>query len=304
MNKEKNRSQSYSSFYLISVLVFQQMLGAITFPVAKFGLEHIEPFTFAFFRYVLSSLTLFIIVKLMKHKIKIDKRDYKKIIFLGILIIPFNQTLYLWGQSFTGVGHASVLFATVPIWIFLAALIHLKEKLIWRQALGIAVAMVGIFIIVSEGGLDLGSEYLFGDLLIMICVIAWAYYTIIGKPLVEKYGALRITAYAIIIGSLFYMPFGLYRAISFDYSQVPLSSWWSIIYTAIGTSVFCYTLWYWVLKYMEASRIAVYHNLQPILATIIAFIWLGEPVGATFIIGSSIAILGVVIAEIKLYSSN
>ena len=294
---KNNSKPSYTSFQLISILVFQQILGAFTFPVAKYGLDFIEPFTFAFFRYLLSSTVLLIIVTLRKYDIPIDKKDYKAILFLGFLIIPFNQTLFLWGQSLTGVGHGSVIFATVPIWIFLAALFILKEKIIWRQAVGIAVAMIGIGVIISEGAIGIGTEYLFGDFLILICVLAWASYTVLGKPLVEKYGALRVTAYAISSGSAMYFPFGLYRALSFDYVNVPPSAWWSIIYVAIGTSVICYVLWYWVLKYMDASRIAVYHNMQPLLATSVAFVWLGEPVGTTFIVGGLIAIGGVIIAE-------
>ena len=136
-----------------------------------------------------------------------------------------------------------------------------------------------------------------GDFLIIICVIAWASYTVLGKPLVEKYGALRVTAYAQLFGTALYYPFGLYRAFNFDYSAVPLNSWWSVVYVSIGTAVICYILWYWVLKYMQASRIAVYHNLQPLLATSVGFVWLGEPVGTTFIIGGLIAISGVIIAE-------
>jgi drug/metabolite transporter (DMT)-like permease len=58
-----------------------------------------------------------------------------------------------------------------------------------------------------------------------------------------------------------------------------------------------YVLWYWVLKYWEASRLAVFHNIQPMIATVVAYLWLGETLTPNFIIGGGIVIAGVVISE-------
>ena len=302
MNKmavDSSSTKQYSNQFIIFVLIGQQFLGALTFPISKYGLDIIEPFTFAFYRFLISSIFLLLLVKIQNPKPAIEKKDYWRIISLGLLIILFNQTLYLYGQKFTAAGHAALLFATVPIWIFLNAIIILKEKLIWRRMIGIMVAMVGVLTIMFSGAVEFGKEYLWGDLMILIAVIAWAYYTIIGKPLVQKYGAIRVTTYALVSGSLVYFPFGFYMAMKFDYSQVTLGGWGSVFYMAVMTSVVVYVLWYWVLKYMDASRIAVFHNLQPVIAATVAFVWLNEPVGWSFVIGGSIALLGVIIAEIK-----
>ena len=67
---------------------------------------------------------------------------------------------------------------------------------------------------------------------------------------------------------------------------------------AIGTSVIAYGLWYWALKYMDVSRMAVFHNIQPVVATIVAFFWLGEPLGIEFIVGGVIVLGGVILAEL------
>lgn len=283
---------------LITALLAQQTLGALTFPVARFGLDIIEPFTFAFYRFVISSVVLLAIVKFTRHKKPIEKKDYLKIVGIGFIIIPFNQLLYLYGQSLTGAGHASLLFATTPIWIFLAALIHLKERLILRRAVGIVIALTGVIVIMTTGAIRISTEYLWGDLIVLIAVWAWAYYTILGKPLVRKYGALRITAYALASGSAMYFPFGLYFASKFDYSATTTAGWLSVLYVALGVSVAAYVLWYWVLKYLEASRIAVYHNLQPVIATFVAWLWLGEQPGLAFIFGGVVVLIGVIVAEV------
>lgn len=284
---------------ILPVLLLQQVLGGLTFPIAKYGLAEIEPFTFAFFRFVIAATVLQIIVRIQNPKPKVERRDLWKMVGLGLIIIPFNQVAYLYGQSLTGAGHGALLFAMTPIFVFILALIHLKEKLRPRRAIGILVAVGGVMVIMTSGAVEISADYLRGDLIILVAVLAWAYYTVLGKPLAEKYGALRVTAYALGFGALFYVPFGFYRAVIFDYSAVTSAGWWSVGYVAIGTSVLTYSLYYWVLKQMDASRVAVFHNLQPIVATGIGFFWLGEQVGMAFLIGGLIAIGGVLLAETK-----
>jgi drug/metabolite transporter (DMT)-like permease len=72
----------------------------------------------------------------------------------------------------------------------------------------------------------------------------------------------------------------------------------TVLYVALGTSVAAYVLWYWVIKYLPASRVAVFHNLQPLFATAIATVWLGEDIGLSFILGGLVVLGGVVMAEI------
>lgn len=283
---------------IVVAIVFQQIVASLCYPIAKVGLAIIEPFTFAFFRYLLASAALLTIVKFKKYNRPIEKRDIPRILLLGFLIIPLNQTLFLLGQSKTAAGHGAFLFSTIPIWIFLLAMIHLKERAPVTRALGIVLALSGVVVIMWNGFVTLGTQYLLGDAIILISVLAWAYYTIIGKGMVRKYGALRMTAYALSSGAAMYFPFGLVRALQFDYSKAEPIAWFSIAYMAIGLSVVVYLIWYWLLKYLEASRIAVYQNIQPIIASIVAYFFLAEPLGLGFIVGGSIVICGVVLSEI------
>lgn len=228
----------------------------------------------------------------------VERKDWWRIILMGVLIIPFNQTLFLLGQSMTAAGHGAFLFATTPVWILLLAMIHLKERPTIRRVSGILLAVSGVMVIMSSGAVVVGTEYLMGDLIMIVSVLAWAYYTIIGAPMVRKYGAWRMTAYSLSIGSLFYFPFGLYRASNYDFSQATPMAWFSVFYMALGLSVIVYVIWYWLIKYIDTSRAAVFQNVQPIVASIVAYFFLSEPLGTGFIIGGLIVITGVVLSEI------
>lgn len=295
INTDNVSSHGKSGTVLFSILILQQVLGGLTFPIAKYGLAFIEPFTFAFYRYALSALVLLGVTRFRSRTPAIDKKDYWKIIGLGFLIIPFNQTAYLYGQKLTGAGHGALLFATVPIWIFLGGLFYLKEKFIPKRAVGVVLGLIGVTIIMTSGAIELGPQYLLGDMIILIAVLAWSTFTVLGRPLVLKYGAFRITAYALASGTVLYFPFGFYRAFVFDYGSATLGAWLTVAYAALGVSVAAYVLWYWLLKYMETTKIAVFHNLQPVVAAAAAFIFLNESVGWAFVTGGLTVLAGVII---------
>ncbi|MCP4705038.1 MAG: DMT family transporter [candidate division Zixibacteria bacterium] len=285
-------------WFLYAMVLLHQILGSLAFPFAKIGLNEIDPFVYAFFRFGLSTVVLLPILYLLHRKQKIIWKDRLKIIGAGLIIIPFNQVLFLIGQSKTSASHSSLLFATIPIFLYVLAIVFLKEKATIRRTIGIIIATGGVFIILSGGKIEFGGEYLIGDLLILIAVLAWAVGTIILKPMAVKYGAFRVTGLALIYGSLVYFPYGFNRTINYPLASISINGWLSIVYMAVFVSIIAYFLWYWTLKYMEASRVAVLHNIQPIIATIVAALILGEIISGTFILGGCIALAGVILTEI------
>lgn len=285
---------------LFLVAIFQQTFMAGTFVFARYVLLQTDPFAVAFLRYTIAAAVLFTIASRLSKRPKakaIEPADRKKIIVLGLVIIFFNQTLYLYGQKLTTAGHAALLFATTPIFVYLMAMNHLGEIWSWGKGIGIGLAVVGSAIIVFETGLSFDYDLLVGDMIIIVAVVAWAYYTVWGKPLVEKYGAFRITAYALASGAAMYFPFGLYRFVAADMSKVDTYGWLSILYIAIVTSVIGYSIWYWLLKHMEASTAAVLVNIQPIIAGILGFYLLSETISLPFVIGGVIILTGVTVTQ-------
>jgi drug/metabolite transporter (DMT)-like permease len=207
--------------------------------------------------------------------------------------------LFLIGQSLTLASHSSLLFATVPIFIYILAIIFLNEKPTVRRTAGILIATAGVYYILSGGKARFGLEYLLGDILVLVAVVAWAVGTVMLKPLAIRYGAFRVTGLALSYGSIVYFPYGIYRAFTWDYASVSQSAWLSVFYLALVVSIICYFLWYWILKYMEASRVAVFQNMQPVIASAAAVMMLAEPISTNFVVGGVVVIFGVILTEVK-----
>ena len=295
----KNKTASPLKTLLVVAALQQFMMGG-TFPFARYVLQRLDPFTVAFIRFGISALILCCLALRISRKagtVPVAQADKLKIWGLGFLIIICNQFLYLYGQKYTTASHGGLIFATTPALVYLFAIKYLKEKISGLRGLGVFLTISGAALIFFERGIAFNPDYVKGDIIILFAVIAWALYTVWGKPLAEKYGALRMTAYALGAGTIIYFPYGLFRTLTADWSQMDGLGWLAIGYISIGTSVIGYTVWYWLLKQMKASRVAVLNNLQPLAAAFLGWYFLGETLTGVFILAFALIVAGILITQ-------
>jgi drug/metabolite transporter (DMT)-like permease len=294
------RSRTVPLCLLIIIAAIHQILMGGTFVFARFALQQADPFTVAFIRFTLAGAILLAVSRWRTRGSRaapIPPADRKRIWLLGAIIILGNQLLYLYGQAYTTAAHGALLFTLTPVFAYLMAIWHLGERWSLFKGTGILIAVTGSAFLLLERGLHLDWAALKGDVIIFFAVAAWAAYLVWGKPLVGKYGAFRASAYTLASGALIYFPFGLYRFLKADLTRLDATGWWSIFYITIVTSVIGYSIWYWLLKRMEASRVSVLSNAQPIVAGLLGFWLLHEAVTAAFIIGAVIIIVGVTLTQ-------
>lgn len=232
-----------------------------------------------------------------KSTFPVERKDLLLLLSLSLLIYPVNQTFFLIGISYTLPTHAALLYASTPVWVYLLAIFRKEEQASAGKTIGIIIALAGVIAFFAEKGISLKWDYFFGNLLVLIAVWAWAAYSVLGRPLVRRKGAFTVTASASVIGAAIFFPFGLYFAVNFDYSNVGVVGWSGVAYTAILTSVIAYTLWYWGIKHFAPSRVAVFMNLQPVVAAVLAYYILNERLSAGSIISGLIIMVGVFITQ-------
>jgi drug/metabolite transporter (DMT)-like permease len=175
----------------------------------------------------------------------------------------------------------------------------LHERNLWTKLLGTAVAFAGVVIILLERGLRREGDVLIGDLLILVAVFAWALYTVLSKPLAERYGPMPVTAWAIVSGTIFCLPGFLIPGAIPRFGAIPPAVWGGILYLSIGTSLVAYPLWMYALRHIEASKVAITTNLQPILTALLSWILFRERFTPGFVLGAALVLAGVTWVETR-----
>ncbi len=281
------------------VILFQQLLAAGTHLVAKTVTQEVNPVLLTFLRNIVSLCAMLIMFMVREKRVKVERRDFKQLALLSFLAVPMNQFLYLYGIKFTLASNGALLYGTTPAIILILSYLILKEEMTRKKIIGVMIAFTGISIVMFERGIDFTSDYFYGNVMIFLAVIAWALFAIYGKQLVKKYGAFHITVLSMIGGAIMFLPVGIIDLSINGMPTLTPGNWGSILYLSLGTSVVAYMLWFYALGRMDTTKVAVFANAQPIFTTILAVLFLDQPLTAAFLIGGAITISGVVLTQRK-----
>lgn len=286
-----------SSGALYLVLFVQSILASGTHLVAKVVVLEVDAFVLTLVRSVIAAVGMGLILLAAGRRISLRREDYPLVLLLSLLAVPVNQFLFLVGIRYTTASNAALLYATTPILVLLISRWLLKERLTRRRVVGVALGFVGVTIVIFERGIDTSLEHATGNVIIYVAVIAWGLYTVLGKRLIVRYGPIQATSMTLILGTVLFLPIGLVPTTQFAFGNLSGAGWLQILYLSLITSVVAYLLWYYALGRIEAGKVALFTYLQPVLTTIMAVIILGQEVTPAFLVGGTVALAGVVMAQ-------
>lgn len=280
------------------VMLLHSVISAGTYLAAKRALGELSPWEVALVRFSLAGL--FYAALVARQRPSIPPRDLLGLAALGVVAIPLNQGLFLYGMARTTPGHAALLYALTPVFVFLLARWRLGERVTRLKVAGIATAFAGVVVVLLGRG-ALGApasrEGLLGDLSVLLAVVAWAVFAVGGKHYAARHGVRAMTGVAVTCGTLLYLPFGLALSDGAAFTRLSPGGWGAVAYLVVLTSIVAYLLYYWAMKSADASRVAVWSNLQPVFTALLAW-WLhGEPVTGAFLAGGAMVLAGVVLTE-------
>ena len=280
------------------LMLLHSVISAGTYLAAKRALGELSPFELALARF--GATGIFYGALVAGRRVSIPRRDLWGLAALGVVAIPINQGFFLYGMSLTTPGHAALLYALTPVFVFLLARWRLGERTTRLKLAGIATAFAGVVVVLlGRGALGLpgAGQGLLGDLLVLVAVVAWAVYAVWGKAYAERFGVRVMIGVTISIGTLVYLPFGLWLSDLSAFGRLSAVGWGSVAYLVVLTSIVAYLIYYWAMRRTDASRVAVWSNLQPVFTAVAAWAIYGEPITSTFLVGGAMVLAGVVLTE-------
>jgi RarD protein len=292
---EQFDNRGRAGIYLI--LVVQSLTAAGTHLIAKVVVQVVDPFTLTLVRTLIALAGMSAVLLMRGRWFHIRREDWPLVLGLSFLVIPVNQFLFLYGMRFTTPSNAALLYATTPIFVLLFAHWFQGERLTRRKVSGVLLGFLGVIVVIFERGVVTSREFVYGNLVMCVAVVAWALYTAYGKRLIAKYGPLEASAATLVVGTLLFLPIGILPALSFPFETLTSSHWLQILYLGLVTSVLAYLLWYFALARTEATKVALFTYLQPVLTTVLAVILLGQGITVSFVLGGLLALGGVILAQ-------
>ena len=299
---------------MIFIMVF---VWALAFPFIKIGLQELSFVNLTIMRFFVVCIIFSTILVLKRQWFsKIRKKDIIPIFLLGFFGVIIYHLGLNYGEQFISAGAASLIIATIPIFITILAMIFLKERIGLIKISGITLSLFGVIIISLWGTEDASIEikYMYAALMVLIAAIMGAIYTIAGKKLLERYNGLSLTAYAILLGSASLILLIILSNLGLDFfnnkplmeevTMMSINGWIAIIFLGAFSTVLGYVIWYVALETKTASELSIYLYAIPVLSTIISYILFNDEITILYILGGIFVIIGLIIVNLKTRKIN
>lgn len=287
------------SIYFLFIL--QQLIASSTHLFAKDVVMTLHPVNVVFYRGAFSVLLYSGWLWFQKSNTNpISRKDWKRYLLLGLVNMPLNQLLFVWGLRYTTPANASLAYALSPAFVALLGLVFYRERLSRQMLIGISIAFAGTFVVLFEKGLATSPEYLLGNAMELCASMSWAFYTVLGRSLSLEYGAIRTTGISMLTGFAMFSIVTLLAPVPFaEPNGLSQHQWFGVAYLGLITSGIGFGLWKYLLTKRSSAQVAVFNNLQPVLTTILTILIFGLRPSLFFVIGGVVTLLGIVITQRK-----
>jgi len=288
----------FNAFLMLCLITF----WGSSFVVVKVALrEGLTPIAIATFRFLTASGLFLIALALSKKRkedylLLVNRRDVPTLLFLGLTGVTFFFIMQYMGIQLAGASIASILVCLLaPILISILSARILKEHLRKKQILGIGIAAVGTFTVITGGtlGIQGNMEFFKGSLVLLSTPFLWTAYTIVGKKIMQKYSPFLVVAYVSIFGGICLVPFSLAENSLHEILTMNLNAWAAILFLAFACSLLGYYIWFYVAKQVGAAVTSSFLFAEPLVTVLLATTFVGEKITLFILTGGLLIFIGV-----------
>jgi drug/metabolite transporter (DMT)-like permease len=282
------------AFGVTDILLFTMaVIWGINFSVIKFATQSFSPVALTGLRVGLAALFL-IGVAFVGDRVRLPRRDVFLLLLLGVIGNGLYQLFFIHGIARTRAGNAALIVGAAPAFIALFARLRGLERVRRLALAGIGLSVGGVaLVIIGSASSATGEATLLGSLLVFGGVVCWTVYTILLQPYTKKVDVVQLSAITMVGGAVPLLVASSPSLIATDWAAVSLGGWLALFYGSIVSMGVAYLFWYRGLRVLGPTRTAVYSNLQPIIALLVAWAFLNENPTPFQAVGAATIVAGV-----------
>ncbi len=292
------------STYLYLILPPLLWSGNIIF--GKVLSSQAEPFTLAFWRWLLATVVLVPLAVWVDGLPIPPKRDWPAFFTLGLTgVFAFNALVYL-SLRYTSAVNVLVINAAIPITTLLLVYPLRGERPALRQVAGALLSLLGVGLVMTRGSATalFGLRFRLGDLIMLADTIFWSVYTLVGQQVMARYKPLATTAYAALAGLPFLAVASVAELVFLPPPRLNLLGVIGIAYIGLLATLVAFLSWFAGVAQVGSARASGFTNLMPVFGVAAAAVLLGERVLWSEVVGGGLTILGVFLAAGQVRQRN
>jgi drug/metabolite transporter (DMT)-like permease len=270
-------SAAHQSFGLTDLLLLTMaVIWAINFVVVKYATHVFNPVAFTGLR-VGTAAAFLVAFAFARGGFALSRHDVLRLLFLGVIGNGLNQLFFIHGLARTRAGNAALIVGAAPAFIALVARARGLERVKRMTLAGIALSVIGVgLVIAGSAASSNGQATILGSVLVFLGVLCWTVYTIVLQPYTKRIDVIQLSAVTMVGGAVPLLFASMPALVATDWTSVGAGGWLALFYSSVISMGVAYFFWYRGLRVLGPTRSAVYTNLQPIVALLVAWAFLGE----------------------------
>jgi len=275
--------------------------------IAKVIMPHyIGAFGFIMLR-VVGAAILFWMLSLFIPNEKIERKDYYRIFFGGLLGMCINMLMFFKGLQLSTPINSGVIVTLTPIIILILSAFFLKEKLTKMKLLGITIGFSGALLLILSGNTSQvvnAPNVKLGNSMMLINSICYGSYLVIVKPLTKKYNIITLMKWMFLLGIFMSSPITYSEFSEVSWNTLPFEAIWRMAFVVIGTTFLTYLFNVYALKTLPATTIGAFTYLQPLITILYAVITGNDILDGIKISACLLVFFGVYLVSKKVRTEN
>jgi drug/metabolite transporter (DMT)-like permease len=273
------------------------LIWGLNFSITKLALAQIPPLPFTAIRFVVSSLLLWLVLRVTEGPLRVPGPALRLLIVLGLVGNTCYQLAFTVGLNHTTATNSALILSTVPTVVALIAGVLGLERITGRMGLGIGLGTVGVVLVIATRGVGFSTATLLGDALTVLAVLCWAGYTVGLRAVPAGVSSLQVTTVTTIAGTPGLVLVGIPGLVELSWGTITLESWAGLAYAAVLSLVVAYLLWNRSVKIVGGTRTAIYMCVTPLFAVAGAWVLLGERPHPLQGVGAVLIVAGVLLTR-------
>ena len=280
------------------LLLLMVGIWGANFSAIKLALRDFPEVSFNAMRLVLAAAVFLVAILRLERQPTLTRRDRATLVGLALVGTVLYQLFFLAGIARTSVANSALMFGCTPVAVAVMSSIAGHERLTVARWAGAALSLAGIYALVGHRA-ELSAATFIGDLLVFCGMLCWSLYSVAAQPLLKRHAPLVVTGWAMVIGAVLYGVVAIPALIRTDWGRISALSWVLMTASSLLALALSYMIWYTAVQRIGSARTSVYSNLTPIVAMIVAAVWLGERISGQQVLGAGLILSGIAVTKLN-----
>jgi drug/metabolite transporter (DMT)-like permease len=289
------RPQPRARAYVL--LFFLSVIWGLAFVAIRAADFELSPPSLSLLRWLIASAVFAALLPFVRSRMRFERRDLPRLIVVGLMNVVLYGLTLNYAETSISAGLAGLLISLGPVFMVGLSALTLKEKVGRRLLYALLLAVLGS-VLLSVSELNVKGASLTSSLEAIVAALMYAGFTILAKPLIQKYGALPVTIWSSLSGTVFLLPLVSAHFFRQVYALSP-EGWFSVLYLSIFSTVIGYSLFYTLVGKGAVSTLSVQLYLVPIVGVVGGILILQEQLTIFTILGGAATLTAVGLARTK-----